>query len=101
MNCSYLLTVNLSNNCITENGASQIAKALQFNKCLTDVNLQEGRLTNRVCFHETILAAMEYNSTIKKLTLPWLYCSSSHSLIKHRLDQLNEHREKEKLVCVF
>ena len=99
--CSCLLSVNLSNNCITRNGAGQITKALQFNRCLTDVNLYENSLTNQVSFHETILDAMEDNITITKLTLPWLHDSNSCSHIKHKLDQLNEHREKEKLLCVF
>jgi len=100
-NCSCLLTVDLSNNCITKNGATEIAKALQFNKCLTYVNLHEDHLVNQVHFHETILAAMEYNSTITKLILPWLHDSQSCSLIRNKVNQLKQHREKEKLVCVF
>jgi len=102
--CSCLVKINLSNNGITKDRAVEIARAMQCNKSLTDVNLFEESLTNQFHFHETILNAMEYNLVITKLTLPWLHNKTISSNVTPKVDQLNEHRKEvggKELACIF
>ena len=90
--------LNLSNNDISVKGAKYIAKAIKRNRNLKHLYLFQPFTTSEPTFHKTILnSVFHFNSTIVKLTLPWLDESldlSKHDEIKLLLMEINKQREQ-------
>ena len=91
-----LQELNMSGNNITSEGAKCIAKAIKENTSLHTLNISQYPLSydDGLSFNMTILTAVHHNTTLMKLTLPYIY-GDNKVKITSEVEKINKERTRQ------
>ena len=91
-----LQELNMAGNNITSEGAKTIAEAIKVNTSLHTLNIYHYHLSNddRPSFNMTILTAVHDNTTLMKLTLPFVYGDNKVKLTSE-VEKINKERTRQ------
>ena len=92
-NNSSLQQLNVSNNNISEDieKLKELSKAIQDNTNLKVLKILQDSPVCKPVFHEHILNALSYNSTMTLLQLPWLH--ENEEIVGNKVEEINEKRK--------